>query len=119
MVFPTVSHVEKSAVFVNLMGLVQRSAAVVSYDIGAKSDVEVFRGLLSIFLRGFFNAFTGFNYYLGVYFNLDLTAGLNHLGEAKFLFSDARLVSTRICSVRSFAVVANYLLLGGFFLKTT
>lgn len=86
LVFPTISYVEKSSLFKNLMGLAQRSAVVVSYDLGAKSDLEVFRGILKVFFDGFFAKFIGFEYDSGVAFNLNLIVDSSYLGENSILF---------------------------------
>lgn len=68
------------------MGLAQRSAVVVSYDLGAKSDLEIFRGILQIFFVGFFAKFIGFEYNSGIVFNLNLIVDPSYLCDNSILF---------------------------------
>lgn len=95
LVFPTLSYVERAVVFKNLMGFAQRSSSVVSYNFDAKSDLDVFRGLLRVFLRGFFDKFVNFDYYCGIFFNLGLVSDFDFLVDNKFVFSGKKVVELK------------------------
>lgn len=117
LVFPTISYVEKSVVFKNLIGLAQRSSIVISYDFNAKSDIEVFRGILSVFLGGFFSRFVGFDFYSGVVFNLNLIVDADFLVSNCSTFSKYATLPSFFLKHKTPAVGVSMLLVGDFFLK--
>lgn len=118
LVFPTLSYVEKSGVFKNLMGVAQKSGVIVSYDLGAKSDLDIFRGILQLFFRGFFAKFVGFGYYSGIVFNLNLIADSSYLRENSILFFTKTLVASKLGMFASRDIgFTPLLLMGSFFLR--
>lgn len=117
LVFPTISYVEKSVVFKNLMGLAQHSSLVISYDFNAKSDIEVFRSVLGIFLGGFFSRFAGFDFYSGVVFNLNLLVDVDFFLNSSSLFIKHSALSSFFFKSKTSVTGVSMLLMGDFFLK--
>lgn len=100
------------------MGLTQRSAVVVSYELGAKSDLEVFRSMLQTFFVGFFAKFIGFEYDSGVVFNLNLIVDPSYLGENTVLFLNKTVLVSKLGAVwNKSGKFVLFLLMGDFFLN--
>lgn len=117
LVFPVTSHVEKTAIFKNLMGLAQQTAIVVTYHLNARSDVDVFRGLAQFFSETFFARFANFEYRFGITFSWRLLLANEFFLNSKFLFDSARStfrLMDRVGAIPHY----HYLLLGGYFLRS-
>ena len=92
--FPTVTYVEKSSFFKNLIGLVQKTELAVKYDFGLKTDVEIFRSMLIFFLSHNSLSHRNFSYRGGVLLNTSLIVSKEKLLNSAF-FSSTSLIKLR------------------------
>lgn len=84
LIFPVSSYVERSSFYKNLFGTTRKSSLAIAYDLSLKTDVDVYRFLLSGVLTSSFGNFYRFTYYNGIRYNIALT-----------IYSDLLLTSTR------------------------
>jgi len=69
LILPTLSHIEYTTFYKNLLGFVQKSSIAVSYDFDAKTSQAVFKFFLEILSRHYLFSFSGFSFLLSVSFN--------------------------------------------------
>ena len=72
LIFPSTTYVEKSSIFQNNWGSISKTEIVVNYEFGAKTDLDIFRGLVLFADLSFFKNFFTFSYKNSVLFNAAL-----------------------------------------------
>lgn len=68
LIFPVTIYVENSGVFKNLLGITQTTEVVVNYQFGARSNVSIFEGLLSVSANYIFKNFGNLSFRHGLIF---------------------------------------------------
>lgn len=87
LIFPAVTYVEKTGIYRNLLGIAQKANIVVNYGFEARTDVEIFRGLLaSVDLQNLKRFFT-FSFKRGVLFNFSLLLPLEFFYNSTLIFT--------------------------------
>jgi NADH dehydrogenase/NADH:ubiquinone oxidoreductase subunit G len=93
LVLPTLAYVERTTFYRNLLGLVQKAEMALSYDLGAKSNREIFKAVLDrMFVPAFYQVacFGGFSFLGGVSFNRELLINAELLRETQAVVTKIR-----------------------------
>lgn len=118
LVLPVLTYVESAMFYKNLLGNVKRSAVAVSYNLLAKTNVDVFRMLLTVFNRQVLFGFSTLNFYLSVSFNRNLAVAQEYLYSGAFYLPPVSASVTKLTESAIFFSSAYYYLhaYGSFFI---
>jgi len=92
LVFPTTVYVERPSLYRNLLGVLQKSSMAISYNFAARTDREIFKGLLDTMYGLNIFSFIRLNFYRGVYFNYELLISAELLVDNKFKFFNSIVI---------------------------
>jgi len=81
LIIPTISFAEKAGTYKNLLGYAQKTRLAVHYDVDAKSDLTIFRSILSLAWQNFFATFFTFSFYAGVRYNLNFDFAVDYMSN--------------------------------------